>query len=163
MDNMTKEQSDDDNSWNAKKEDIDEWFEINPEYLDRKVITDGLFSIDEKVTDSRKMIWASIIGVFADLSDKPTLVVKHEQNERARKKANRSAAAKKGWDTRRASPQWKDWERRKEEGEKFSRDMVRDVTCWKCSELFVHCRCDYFESYQHLEDLFAAEQLRVNG
>lgn len=151
---MTKEQSDGDDSWNALKEDIDEWFEINPEYLDRKVITDGLFSIGDTQTEYRKMHWATIVGVFSDLSNKPTLVVKHEQNERAR----RSAVAKKGWETRKSSPQWKERERRKElvekhrrrwkeEGEKYRREWVDPVTCCNCRKLFVNCRCGYFEPY----------------
>ena len=145
---MTKEQSDDDDSWNALKEDIGKWFDANPEYLDRKVIIDGLFSICDIQTEHRKIYWTTIVGVFSDLSNKPTLVVKHEQNERAR----RSAVAKKGWETRKSSPQWKDRERWKEEwkeeGEKYRREWVVPVTCWRCRKLFVNCRCGNFEPYQ---------------
>lgn len=61
----------DDSAWNAKKADIDEWFEANPDYSDRKVITDGLFSIGDIQTEYRKRHWASIAGVFSGLPNSP--------------------------------------------------------------------------------------------
>lgn len=60
-----------DSAWNAKKADIDEWFAANPDYSDRKVITDGLFSIGDIQTEYRKRHWASIAGVFSGLPNSP--------------------------------------------------------------------------------------------
>ena len=61
----------DDEAWNAKKADIDEWFEANPDYSDRQQITNGLFAIGDIQTDFRKRHWSSIAGVFSELSNSP--------------------------------------------------------------------------------------------
>ena len=61
----------DDNAWNAKKADIDEWFEANPDFSANKAITDGLFSIGDSQVEMRKRYWASIAGVFAGLPNSP--------------------------------------------------------------------------------------------
>jgi len=60
-----------DDAWNAKKADIDEWFEANPEHSSRKAITDGLFSIGDAQVEYRKRHWSAIAGVFSDLSNSP--------------------------------------------------------------------------------------------
>ena len=61
----------DDDAWNGKKADIDEWFEANPQHSDRKAITDGLFSIGDIQVDFRKRHWSAIAGVFSDLPNSP--------------------------------------------------------------------------------------------
>jgi|TARA_R110001592_G_scaffold40119_13_gene131974 hypothetical protein len=60
-----------DSNWNAKKADIDEWFEANPDHSSRKAITDGLFAIGDIQTDFRKRHWSAIAGVFSDLPNSP--------------------------------------------------------------------------------------------
>lgn len=60
-----------DDAWNAKKADIDEWFEANPNHSERKAITDGLFSIGDIQVEYRKRHWSAIAGVFSDLPNSP--------------------------------------------------------------------------------------------
>ena len=60
-----------DNTWNAKKELIAEWFDANPQHEGRRVIADGLFAIGDMQSDLRKKHWSSISGIFADLSNSP--------------------------------------------------------------------------------------------
>lgn len=60
-----------DNTWNAKKELIAEWFDANPQHEGRRVIADGLFAIGDIQSDLRKKHWSSISGIFADLSNSP--------------------------------------------------------------------------------------------
>ncbi len=60
-----------DDAWNAKKADIDEWFEANPDHSSRKAITDGLFAIGDIQTEFRKRHWSAIAGVFSDLPNSP--------------------------------------------------------------------------------------------
>ena len=57
----------DDEEWNARKGEIDEWYEANPDHIGIKVTTDGIFAIGEGQPQLRKKHWAAIGSMFAHL------------------------------------------------------------------------------------------------
>ena len=61
----------DDDTWASKKVLLDDWYEANPEYADRKAISDGLFAIGDSQPDFRKRHWGSIGVIFADIPNSP--------------------------------------------------------------------------------------------
>lgn len=61
----------DDDTWAGKKTLLNEWYAANPDYEDRKVISDGLFAIGDSQPDLRKRHWSSIGVLFADLPNSP--------------------------------------------------------------------------------------------
>ena len=66
MKNMVDYSMDDD-KWNGRKADIDEWYEANPDHIGIKVTTDGIFSIGDGQPQLRKKHWAAIGSMFAHL------------------------------------------------------------------------------------------------
>ena len=66
---MSKEITDE--QWTEKRAKIDAWFEVNPDYNDRKAATDLMFNMGQDMPNLRKRNWGTIATVFADLD--PTL------------------------------------------------------------------------------------------
>ena len=56
-----------DEKWNTRKGEIDEWYEANPDHIGIKVTTDGIFAIGEGQPQLRKKHWAAIGSMFAHL------------------------------------------------------------------------------------------------
>ena len=59
----------DNEEWNGRKADIDEWFEANPEYEGIRLTTDGIFGIGDGQPQLRKKHWAAICSMFAHLGE----------------------------------------------------------------------------------------------
>ena len=59
----------DDDEWNARKGEIEEWYDANPDHIGIKVRTDGLFAIGEGQPQLRKKHWAAIGSMFAHLGE----------------------------------------------------------------------------------------------
>ena len=60
-----------DEKWQGKKDTLAEWYEANPEYADRKPLTDGLFGLGDNDTTTRKVHWQSIVNVFRGVVNSP--------------------------------------------------------------------------------------------
>ena len=56
-----------DNKWNSRKTEIDEWYEANPDHIGIKVTTDGIFTIGDGQPQLRKKHWAAVGSMFAHL------------------------------------------------------------------------------------------------
>ena len=61
----------DEDTWEGKKTLLNEWYDANPEYIDRKAISDGLFAIGDGQPNFRKRHWGSIGVIFADVPNSP--------------------------------------------------------------------------------------------
>jgi len=56
-----------DEKWNQLDENLDVWYEANPEHISRKPLTDGLIELGNNDPDNRKYHAQAISAVFKDL------------------------------------------------------------------------------------------------
>lgn len=68
---MATDNSIDDNRWNAKKADLEEWFAANPEQSDLAAMVRSMFTLGDANPSTRKRYWNSIVGVFTDVANSP--------------------------------------------------------------------------------------------
>ena len=61
----------DDNKWNKKKDDLEEWFSVNPEHSDLQAMINGMFAMGDNKPASRGRYWTSIAGLFCDIPNSP--------------------------------------------------------------------------------------------
>ena len=59
----------DDDEWNARKGEIEEWYETNPDHIGIKVTTDGIFAIGDGQPQLRRRHWRAIGSMFAHLGE----------------------------------------------------------------------------------------------
>ena len=61
----------DDNKWESKKADLEEWFSVNPDQSDLAVMVRSMFGLGDANPKTRQRYWNSIVGVFTDVDNSP--------------------------------------------------------------------------------------------